>query len=85
MCVVAVGMAEVSSCEITAKEGDAIEKGQELGMFHFGGSTHCLLFRRGVDLEFVDFAKQYHTGPIGLDATNVPVNSQLARVSSASL
>lgn len=41
----AVGMAEVSSCEVTVKEGDKLEKGDQLGMFHFGGSTHCLIFR----------------------------------------
>jgi len=52
MCFVAVGMAEVSTCEITVKEGQKIVKGQETGMFHFGGSTHCLLFRRGVDIHF---------------------------------
>ena len=50
MCVVAVGMAEVSSCEITVNRGDHVNKGDQLGMFHFGGSTHCLVFRRGVNL-----------------------------------
>jgi phosphatidylserine decarboxylase len=45
MCFVAVGMAEVSSCQITVKAGQHIKKGEQLGMFHFGGSTHCLIFR----------------------------------------
>ncbi|KAJ6185164.1 hypothetical protein N7519_006465 [Penicillium mononematosum] len=45
---IGVGMAEVSTCDITVKEGDRLKKGDEIGMFHFGGSTHCLLFRKGV-------------------------------------
>ena len=48
----AVGMAEVSSCEITVFEGQHVKKGEEIGMFHFGGSTHCLIFRKGVDVGF---------------------------------
>jgi phosphatidylserine decarboxylase len=54
MCFVAVGMAEVSTCEITVKKGDVIKKGDQLGMFHFGGSTHCLLFRKDVNVKFID-------------------------------
>lgn len=41
----AVGMAEVSTCEATVKVNDHVNKGDQLGMFHFGGSTHCLIFR----------------------------------------
>ncbi|KAJ0160665.1 Phosphatidylserine decarboxylase proenzyme 3 [Colletotrichum tanaceti] len=53
MAIVFVGMAEVSSCEFTVGVGDAVVKGQEIGMFHFGGSSHCLVFRPGVRLRFV--------------------------------
>ena len=42
MCFIAVGMAEVSSCEIKVKPGDHLKKGDELGMFHFGGSSRSL-------------------------------------------
>ncbi|KAI6161933.1 Phophatidylserine decarboxylase-domain-containing protein [Pisolithus thermaeus] len=45
MCFVAVGLGEVSTCEITVKGGDRLKKGDDLGSFHFGGSTHCLVFR----------------------------------------
>eukprot|EP01060_Flectonema_neradi_P002531 TRINITY_DN1158_c1_g1_i1.p1 TRINITY_DN1158_c1_g1~~TRINITY_DN1158_c1_g1_i1.p1 ORF type:complete len:498 (+),score=111.84 TRINITY_DN1158_c1_g1_i1:67-1560(+) len=79
MCFIAIGMGEVSSCEITVQAGQKVRKGEELGMFHFGGSTHCLLFRDGVDLEFVDFESTYKTTP-GPDATNVPVKAKLATV-----
>lgn len=68
---IGIGMDEVSTCEITVKEGQKIKKGQETGMFHFGGSTHCLLFRKDVKLEgFPEVGKK----------ENVPVRSQLAVV-----
>ncbi len=75
MCFVAVGMAEVSSCEITVDIGQRIKKGDELGMFHFGGSTHCLVFREETKLNF-----DLHGQTPGLDATNIPINSHIATV-----
>ncbi|KAI0750816.1 Phophatidylserine decarboxylase-domain-containing protein [Daedaleopsis nitida] len=53
MCFMAVGMAEVSSCEVTVQEGQKVVKGDELGMFHFGGSTHCLIFRPDVNVSWI--------------------------------
>jgi phosphatidylserine decarboxylase len=76
MCVVAIGMAEVSSCEITVVAGQHVSKGDQIGMFHFGGSTHCLVFRPGVNLTF-DFYGQVPN----IDATNMRVNTRLATVS----
>ncbi len=75
MCFIAIGMAEVSSCAPTVQEGQRINKGDELGMFHFGGSTHCLIFRPEVKLEF-----DFHNTRPGLDATNIPVCSRIATV-----
>ncbi len=51
---VAVGMSEVSSCLIDAKlkPGRHVDKGEELGHFQYGGSTHCLVFRPGSIAEF---------------------------------
>lgn len=51
MAFIGVGMVEVSTCDVTVKEGQHVNKGDELGMFHFGGSTHCLLFREGVNVQ----------------------------------
>jgi phosphatidylserine decarboxylase len=34
------------------KPGYHVEKGEELGYFQFGGSTHCLVFRPGAIAEF---------------------------------
>jgi len=44
-------------------------------MFHFGGSTHVLIFRPGVNLEF-DLRGQT-PGP---DSVNIPVRSKIAIV-----
>ncbi len=54
MCVISVGMAEVSSCVIGSKirPGYRVRKGDELGYFQYGGSTHCLVFRPGAISEF---------------------------------
>lgn len=54
VCVMPIGMVEISSCIINEeiKPGARVEKGQELGYFQFGGSTHCVLFGPGVVREF---------------------------------
>jgi len=76
MCVMAIGMAEVSTCEITAFEGQHVKKGDQLGMFHFGGSTHCLFFGPQVNIEF-----DLHGQEPGHNSHNIPINSQIAKVS----
>lgn len=76
MAFVAVGMAEVSSCQIQVSEGQHLSKGDPLGMFHFGGSTHCLLFRPDVTVTFLNSV----TNTPNYDATNVAVKSNLASV-----
>ncbi|KAI8624754.1 Phophatidylserine decarboxylase-domain-containing protein [Xylariaceae sp. FL1651] len=69
MAFIGVGMDEVSTCEITVQQGQHIKKGEQLGMFHFGGSSHCLLFRESVKVDGFPTAGQSH---------NVPVRSQVA-------
>lgn len=76
MCFMAVGMAEVSTCEIGVKDGQHLKKGDPLGMFHYGGSTHCLIFREGVNVIF-DLPEKP-----GLNAKDIPVNSVIAFVGS---
>jgi len=71
----AVGMAEVSTCGVTAYAGQHVTKGDQLGMFHFGGSTHCLIFRPGVKLAF-----DLHGQQPGLESSNIEVSASLARV-----
>lgn len=74
MAFLGVGMAEVSTCDITVKEGQHIEKGDQIGMFHFGGSTHCLLFRKDVNVQGF---------PQPGRKQNVPVRSEVAVVTSS--
>lgn len=68
---IAIGMEEVSTCEITVREGQHVMKGDETGMFHFGGSTYCMLFQKDVELEGL---------PEVAGRVNVPVRSQLGVV-----
>ncbi|KAG9784277.1 hypothetical protein KCU88_g2856, partial [Aureobasidium melanogenum] len=74
MAFLGIGMCEVSTCEMTVKEGQHVNKGDEIGMFHFGGSTHCLLFRKGVGLEGFPEPNPEH---------NIPVRSALAKVKTS--
>lgn len=54
-----------------------IKKGEELGMFHFGGSTHCLVFGPDVVLKFWQRAL-----PVNSDESQfVPLNAVIADVS----
>ncbi|KAK6532184.1 hypothetical protein TWF694_003344 [Orbilia ellipsospora] len=51
--ILMIGMAEVSSVDFMGrKKGDMIAQGDQIGMFHFGGSTHCLIFGPNVNLDF---------------------------------
>ncbi len=78
MGIVPVGMAEVSSCQITVQPGDHVNKGDQLGMFHFGGSTHCLVFCPVVNLTFDDYGEQP-----GVNAeNNICINTQIAVVNA---
>lgn len=75
--LVAVGMSEVSSCVIHSSAAPAahVAKGDELGYFQFGGSTHCLVFRSGV---IADFTLAAIPQPHDPSAPPMLVRSQLA-------
>ena len=76
LCFIAVGMIDVSSCEITVRSGDRVAKGDQIGLFHFGGSSSCLVFQPGL---YFDLDKKWHdpskTSP--KDASHVPIRAQL--------
>ncbi|KAK5114385.1 hypothetical protein LTR85_010207 [Meristemomyces frigidus] len=74
VCAIMVGMVEVSSCESTVGEGQHVDAGEEVGMFHYGGSSYCLLFESGKKVEFVGAAKKFSGGK------NIAVNSRLATI-----
>ncbi|KAL7942613.1 phosphatidylserine decarboxylase family protein [Trichoderma barbatum] len=75
-----VGMADVSSCEIMApfnnlpEGGEPVKKGQELGTFHHGGSTYCLLLPKQTKAAFIPEATPRE------GQRNLPIRSALARV-----
>jgi phosphatidylserine decarboxylase len=79
---VPVGMVEVSSCMIAPAitPGHHVAKGDELGHFQFGGSTHCLVFRPGV---IADFSLGALPQPEDPQAPLVLVRSKLATASTA--
>ena len=82
MAFVAVGMSEVSSCLIGPEvtPGYHVGKGEELGYFQYGGSTHCLVFRPGAIAEFALAAIPQPHDP---NAPLVLVRSKLAVASTA--
>jgi len=75
MALLFIGMGDVSSNEITVCKGQHIKKGDQLGTFHFGGSTYCMIFRPEVKLDF-DLGGQTP----GLDAKIIPVRAKIATV-----
>jgi phosphatidylserine decarboxylase len=74
---VPVGMSDVSSCIIGSdiKPGYHVTKGEELGHFQYGGSTHCVVFRPGAIAEFTLAAIPQPHDP---NAPLVHVRSKLA-------
>ncbi|MGB4074129.1 phosphatidylserine decarboxylase family protein [Pseudomonas sp.] len=52
VCIVAVGISEVSSISISVQVGYRVEKGDELGYFSYGGSSVCLIFQPGAVRDF---------------------------------
>jgi phosphatidylserine decarboxylase len=47
VCVMPIGITEISSVTIKVKKGDKVSKGDELGYFSYGGSSMCLVFQPG--------------------------------------
>jgi len=82
MAFVPVGMSEVSSRLIGSKvtRGYHVGKGEELGYFQYGGSTHCLIFRPGAIAEFTLGAIPQPHDP---KAPLMHVRSKLATASTA--
>ncbi|KAL8996950.1 MAG: hypothetical protein Q9169_003656 [Polycauliona sp. 2 TL-2023] len=77
LCFMPVGITECSSCEVGVTEGQRVEKGDEIGMFHYGGSTYCLIFRPESQLRFRAEARD-----AGADSPLLKVNTMLAQVYS---
>lgn len=46
VCIVPIGITEISSVRICVKEGDRLKKGAELGYFSYGGSSLAIVFQK---------------------------------------
>lgn len=53
VCVIPIGLTEVSSLDCFVKQGDRVKKGDQLGWFSFGGSSFALVFQRGAIKELL--------------------------------
>ncbi|EEB93069.1 hypothetical protein MPER_08326, partial [Moniliophthora perniciosa FA553] len=63
-------MTEISTCQATVFEGQHVHRGEELGMFHFGGSSCALVFNRGANIRV---GSEYTT--LG---AHLPINAPIA-------
>lgn len=73
VCVMPIGITEISSIRHTVGHDDEVEKGGELGRFSYGGSTLAVLFQRGAINHFTAFQPDNPK----IEGT-VKVNSELA-------
>lgn len=62
------------------QQGQYVAKGDQMGMFYFGGSTDCLVFRPGMVLGWVQDASPPFCGDYCSDPKMIPVKSPLAYV-----
>ncbi|MBV9830086.1 MAG: phosphatidylserine decarboxylase family protein, partial [Marmoricola sp.] len=75
----AIGMSDVSSCITTVEPGQHLAKGEQLGYFQFGGSTHCVIFEPG---SIASVALAAVPQPADPDAPTLKVLSHLATARS---
>lgn len=77
VCVIPIGITEISSVQIRVKEGDRLKKGDELGYFSYGGSSLAIVFEKTAIDHFTVLPPPL---PV-VDPTNGPpifVNAQIA-------
>lgn len=72
VCVMPVGITEISSVRFSVKKGETVKKGQELGYFSYGGSTLALVFQPGAIDRFTVEAPEFPKQP------PIDVNAQIA-------
>lgn len=76
VCVIPIGITEISSVTIGVKRGDRVKKGDELGYFSYGGSSMALVFQPGAIQEFTVPAPAPDSDPD--DGPPIDVNAQIA-------
>lgn len=76
VCVIPIGITEISSVTIEVKPGDRVKKGDELGYFSYGGSTMALVFQPGAIDHFTVKSPKKGTNPD--DGPPIKVNARIA-------
>jgi phosphatidylserine decarboxylase len=75
VCVIPIGITEISSVTIGVKPGQRVKKGDELGYFSYGGSTLAIVFQPGAIKRYVP--KNPH-GKAGDNGPTIQVNGKIA-------
>lgn len=73
VCVMPVGITEISSITHTVAVGEHVEKGQEIGRFSYGGSSMAVLFQPGT-IDFFDVSDPSSSG----ESETIQVNAAIA-------
>ena len=76
VCVIPIGITEISSVVIAVEEGAKVRKGDELGYFSYGGSGMCLVFQPGAIDRFTVPNRPAGNNPD--DGPPIRVNAQIA-------
>lgn len=76
VCVIPIGITEISSVSIQVKSGDKLKKGDELGNFSYGGSSMALVFQPGAIDHFTVKAPPKGSNPD--DGPPIEVNARIA-------
>jgi phosphatidylserine decarboxylase len=76
VCVMPIGITEISSVRITVQVGQPVEKGDEIGRFSYGGSSMCLLFQKDAIDRFT--VPERSSGNVD-DGPPIFVNAEIAR------
>jgi len=78
VCVIPIGITEISSVTITVKAGDKVKKGDELGYFSYGGSSLALAFEKGAIDRFTVPRNQDTSASWQDDGPPIYVNAEIA-------
>jgi phosphatidylserine decarboxylase len=76
VCVIPIGITEISSVTISVRKGQKVKKGQELGWFSYGGSGMALVFQPGAIDRFTVPNRSAGDDPDG--GPPIRVNQQIA-------
>ncbi|MFD7449611.1 phophatidylserine decarboxylase associated domain-containing protein [Kitasatospora sp. NPDC059827] len=76
VCVMPIGMGDISSVTISVTPGCEVKKGDEIGYFGYGGSSLCLIFEPGLISHFTVPQNNPIEQPDG--GAPITVNSQIA-------